>query len=188
MGLMPVPNDRLATVVTTLEMRERPRPRPLPSSPLRLVRWRDPAPDKYRALFRRVGARWLWYSRLTLDDAKLAAIITHPEQTVLAAVDPHGVEVGMVELYHQKLGECAIDYFALVPELTGQGHGRWMMAHALALAWRPGVARVWLNTCTLDHPRALGFYQAQGFVAVARTIDTFTDPRPSAAARLHAGL
>ena len=55
MGLIPVANDQIATVVTSLEMRARPRPRPLPDSPLRLVRWKAPALDKYRALFRRVG-------------------------------------------------------------------------------------------------------------------------------------
>jgi hypothetical protein len=36
---------------------------------------------------------------------------------------------------------------------------------------------VWLHTCTLDHPSALGFYRAQGFTPVGRTIETFADPR-----------
>lgn len=175
MGLTPVPSDRLATVVTTLEMRERPRPRPLPSSTLRLVRWRTPAADRYRALFRRVGERWLWYSRLTLDDAALAARLAVAE--VYAVADPAGVELGMLELDFSAPEMTQITYFGLVPELTGQGHGRWLMGHALALAWRPGTARVQLNTCTLDHPSALPFYRAQGFVAVGRTIETFPDPR-----------
>jgi GNAT superfamily N-acetyltransferase len=61
--------------------------------------------------------------------------------------------------------------------LTGQGHGRWLMAQALALAWRPETVRVSLNTCTLDHPSALNFYRAQGFAPVKRTIETFPDPR-----------
>jgi hypothetical protein len=51
------------------------------------------------------------------------------------------------------------------------------MAEAMARAWRPGVMRVGVNTCTLDHPSALNFYRAQGFDAVARTIETFADPR-----------
>jgi hypothetical protein len=34
-----------------------------------------------------------------------------------------------------------------------------------------------VRTCTLDHPSALNFYRAQGFVATARTIETFADPR-----------
>ena len=91
----------------------------------------------------------------------------------------NGIEIGMVELDFRREGACEIGYFALVPELAGQGHGRWLMAQALAIGWRPGVAKVWLHTCTLDHPSALGFYRAQGFVAVKRTIETFPDPRAS---------
>jgi GNAT superfamily N-acetyltransferase len=177
MGLTPVPPDRLATVVTTLEMRARPPLRPIPPAPLRLVRWPAPRPDAYRTLFRRVGARWLWFSRLAMDEAQLAAVLGRPTTEVFAAVDPAGVEVGLLELDLAEPGACAIAYFALVPELAGQRLGRWLMAEALARAWRPGVTRVWLNTCTLDHPSALGFYRAQGFVAVRRTVETFADPR-----------
>ncbi|WP_174292481.1 GNAT family N-acetyltransferase [Sphingomonas bacterium] len=179
MALIAVAPGELATIVTTLEMTARPPLRPMPSSPLRLVRWNQPEPAKYRTLFARVGARWLWYSRLALDDDALAAIVQDPAIAVHAVLDRAGIEVGMVELDHRTAGACAIAYFALVPELAGQRHGRWLMAETLARAWRPGVARVWLNTCTLDHPSALGFYRAQGFTATARTIETFADPRAS---------
>jgi GNAT superfamily N-acetyltransferase len=176
-ALTAVPGDHLATVVTTLEMRTRPPLRPMPPSPLRLERWRTPDPDRYRVLFRRVGEPWLWYSRLLMDDAALIAA-THREITqVHAVVDARGIEVGLLELTHPEPDWCAIDYFALVPELVGQGLGRWLMAMALQFAWRPGVAWVRLNTCTLDHPRALGFYRSQGFVPTARALETFPDPR-----------
>lgn len=177
MGLIPVAPDEVATVVTTLEMRGRPPLRPAPPSPLRLARWREPEPAKYRALFRRVGEPWLWYSRLAMPDEALAAAIRRPETQVHAVVDRGGVEVGLLELTHPEPDRCSLDYFGLVPELTGQGHGRWLMALAMGLAWRPGVRSVRVNTCTLDHPGALGFYRAQGFTPVARTLETFPDPR-----------
>jgi GNAT superfamily N-acetyltransferase len=177
MGLTPVPAGELATVVTTLEMRARPPLRPPPASPLRLAAWPHPDPGKYRALFRRVGTRWLWFSRLVMDEAQLRATIGDPAVEVFAAVDPAGIEVGMLELDRRRAGEVEIGYFALVPELAGRGHGRWLMAEALTRAWRPGVARVWLHTCTLDHPSALNFYRVQGFVPIARTVETFPDPR-----------
>ena len=177
MALTPVPPGQLATVVTTLEMRERPRPRPLPRSRLRLVRWPEPPPARYRALFERVGAPWLWYSRLLLDDAALVAATHRAETQVHAAVDPGGIEVGLLELSQPTPALCTLDYLGLVPELVAQGHGGWLMALAMQLAWRPGVELVRVNTCTLDHPRALGFYRAQGFAAVARTVETFPDPR-----------
>jgi GNAT superfamily N-acetyltransferase len=177
MGLIPVPDGEVATIVTSLEMRRRPPLRPLPSSPLRLIRWERPAPDKYRALFRRVGARWLWFSRLAMTDEALTAIVHDPAVHVLAVLDRAGVEVGMLELDFRQAGACELSYVALVPELAGKGLGRWLMAEALMRAWVPGVERVWVHTCTLDHPHALGFYRAQGFVATARTVETFPDPR-----------
>ena len=177
MGLTPVPDDHVATVVTALEMRTKPLNRPLPQSRLRLAHWRAPSPAAYRALFARVGAPWLWFSRLALSDAQLSTIIARTDASIHAVVDPAGIEVGMLELERAAPDTCRIAYFGLIPDLAGQGHGRWLMAHALALGWGRGVTRMVVNTCTLDHPRALGFYRAQGFVAVARTLETFLDPR-----------
>lgn len=177
MALTPVPADEIATIVTTLEMTKRPAARPLPESPLRLVGWTAPDPAKYRALFRRVGAPWLWFSRLVMDDATLTRIIHDPAVAVFAVLDRRGIEVGLLELDFRNAGACELAYVGLIPELTGQGQGRWLMAHALMRAWANGVARVWVHTCTLDHPSALGFYRASGFTPVSRTIETFIDPR-----------
>lgn len=177
MGLIPVPPGHLAAIATSLEMRERPRPRPLPESPLRLARWTNPAPEKYRILFKRVGAPFLWYSRLFLDDATLAAIIHDPAVENYAVVDRAGIEVGLLELDFRVAGECEIAFLGLITELTGKGHGRWLMAEALMRAWRPGITRVWLHTCTLDHPSALRFYTAQGFIPFKQEIEVFADPR-----------
>jgi ribosomal protein S18 acetylase RimI-like enzyme len=167
----------VATIVTTLEMTTRPLPRPMPDAPLRLVRWERPAPERYRALFRRVGEPWLWFSRLAMEESALVAIIHDPAVQVFAAVDRRGIEVGMLELDFSDPKSCEISYFGLVPELAGKGLGRWLMAEALARGWTGEVERVWLHTCTLDHPSALGFYRRQGFTAVKRTIETFPDPR-----------
>lgn len=177
MALIPVDPAEIATIVTTLEMRERPRPRPMPPSPLSLSAWKMPDLAKYRTLFRRVGAPWLWFSRLVMDDATLAAIVHDPAVAVFAVVDRAGIEVGMLELDHRQPGACEISYFGLIPELAGQGHGGWLIAQALMRAWTTQVDRVWVHTCTLDHPAALNFYRKQGFQAVSRAIETFPDPR-----------
>jgi GNAT superfamily N-acetyltransferase len=175
--LTPVASGELAAIVTSLEMRARPKPRPLPASPLRLARWKEPGLEAYRALFRRVGAPWLWFSRLLLDDDALAAIVRDPAVEVSAVVDRAGIEIGLLELDFRTAGECEIAFFGLVPELAGQGHGRWLMAQALAMGWRGDIKRMWVHTCTLDHPSALNFYRAQGFAPFARAVETFADPR-----------
>jgi GNAT superfamily N-acetyltransferase len=175
--LTPVAAGELAAVVTSLEMRERPKPRPLPPSPLRLVRWKEPGTGAYRTLFNRVGAPWLWFSRLLLDDDALEAIIRDPAVEVSAVIDRNGIEIGLLELDFRVPGECEIAFFGLVPELAGKGHGGWLMTQALAGGWRRDVTRMWVHTCTLDHPGALGFYRRHGFVPFARAVETFADPR-----------
>ncbi|QJU56557.1 GNAT family N-acetyltransferase [Sphingomonas sp. AP4-R1] len=177
MSLTPVAEGELAAIVTSLEMRDRPKPKPLPAAPLRLVRWASPTTAAYRTLFTRVGAPWLWFSRLMLAEEALAAIIGDPAVEIYAVVDRAGIEVGMLELDFRVAGECEIGFFGLITELSGKGLGRWLMAETLARAWLPGITRVWVHTCTLDHPSALNFYRAQGFVPFARAVEVFADPR-----------
>ena len=173
MSLTPVPDGHLAAVVTYLEMLAPPPAGPLPESPLALVPHPDPSPEQYRALFRKVGGRWLWFSRLAMDDAELATTIGD----LHAVVDAAGAEVGMIELDFRVAGECELAFVGLVPELAGQGHGPWLLVEALRLAWRDGINRVNVHTCTLDHPAALGAYSRAGFTAIRRGLETFPDPR-----------
>lgn len=177
MALIPVEPGMVATIVTHLEMLDRPRPAPIPAAPLRLVRWKTPDPDAYRTLFRRVGEPWLWFSRLVMPDATLRAIIHHPDVEVYAVTDPRGAEVGLLELDFRSAPDCELSFFGLAPGLTGKGFGQWLMAQAKSLAWRKGVDRFWVHTCTLDSPAALGFYIKAGFVPYAREVETFADPR-----------
>jgi GNAT superfamily N-acetyltransferase len=166
----------LAAVVTYLEMREPPRSE-VPTSPLSLERIEQPEPDRYRSLFHLVGAPWLWFSRLVMPDDKLAAIIKHLEVELYAVVDEAGRDAGMLELDFREPGQCELAFIGLVPGLAGQGHGKWLLAEAVNHAWREGVKRVHVHTCTLDHPAALSAYRRAGFTPCKRAIERFPDPR-----------
>ena len=175
MSLVAVPDGQLAAVVTYLEICARPAV-DIPPSPLRLERI-SASPAAYRELFRRVGAPWLWFSRLILSDADLAAILSSPAVELFEVRDGEAV-VGMLELDGCEEGACELSFVGLVPELSGQGHGRWLLAEAVVRAWaHPGVTRVHVHTCSLDHPAALAAYRRAGFSAVTRKIETFIDPR-----------
>lgn len=179
-GFHDVPAGHLAAVVTALEMRDDPRlaaPAPRPDVALEPLDISSLAP--YRALFRHVGTPWLWTSRLAWTDEALAATIQHPDVHVYQAVNaPEGAAIGLLELDFRQPGQCEIAFFGLAVESTGRGLGGWLMGHGLALAWaRAGVERVWLHTCTLDSPWALGFYMRQGFKPFARFVEILPDPR-----------
>ena len=177
MPLTPVPPHMIATVVTSLDMRERPKPRMIPAARFRLARWKTPTPNKYRALFRRIGEPWMWFSRLVMPEAELTGIIHDPAVEIYAVEDMRGIEIGLLELDFRTAGEAEIGFFGFVTELTGKGHGSWLMAQALSIGWRKDVERMWVHTCTLDHPGALGFYRRHGFIPFGRAVETFADPR-----------
>jgi GNAT superfamily N-acetyltransferase len=171
-----LPADQLAAVVTYLEMREAPSSAVPPSSlslrPLRAI-----VPEDYRALFRMVGSPWLWFSRLVMADAELEAIVRHPDVELFQVVHEDGRAVGMLELDFREAGACELAFVGLIPELSGKGHGRWLLAEAVQRAWREGVTRVHVHTCSLDHPAALAAYQRAGFVPSRRAVERFPDPR-----------
>ena len=171
-----VADGELAAVVTYLEIRDRPHVT-VAESTLSLRRVDVPQPEHYRELFRLVGAPWLWFSRLIMDDAHLASIIQHPRVELYAVLDENGHEAGMLELDFREPGECELAFIGFIPRLSGLGHGRWLLAEALERGWRDDVQRVHVHTCSLDHPAALGAYRRAGFVPYKRAIERFPDPR-----------
>jgi GNAT superfamily N-acetyltransferase len=176
MTYSPLPDGELAAVVTFLDMRKPPTWQ-VPVSRLSLRRIANPVADHYRQLFRRVGQTWLWFSRLELSDEALLAIITDEHVELYAVVDEIGAEIGMLELDFREENRCELAFLGLVPELAGLGHGRWLLGESLRLAWREGIRRIHVHTCTLDHPAALPSYINAGFVARRRAIEHFPDPR-----------
>ena len=177
-GFHPVPDGHLATVVTHLEMRAPPERRPIPETPLTLGPWPDPDPDAYRALFRAVGADWLWQSRLAIDDAALTAILHDPGTAILRPLRD-GTPVGLLELDFRAPRSCELAFFGLVPGAVGSGAGRWLMDRALTIAWDRPIDRLWVHTCTLDHPAALPFYRRTGFAVTRQEVEILPDPRLS---------
>lgn len=175
-GYSDVPAGKIAAVVTHLEMTE---PPALPSDPQgdwTLRRVETPALDWYRELYRRVGEDWLWFSRMQMRDAELAAIIQAPLVEVYALVHESRDE-GLLELDFRDAGQCEIVYFGVTANLIGSGAGRWLMNRTLELAWSRPITRVWVHTCTFDHPSALAFYQRAGFRPFRRQVEISDDPR-----------
>lgn len=180
---IPVPPGCIAAVVTYLQMVAPPdRSESSPPDGIEFVRVHEPDTEWYRRLYRSVGEDWLWFSRLLLRDSELSAVIRDPLVEVWVA-RRDGAEIGLVELDWRIGGECELVFFGLVADEVGRGLGRWMLRAAIRQAWRPGVRRFWLHTCTLDHPAAVPFYCSEGFVPYRREVEIDPDPRLAGAVR-----
>ena len=176
-GYYDLPAGKVAAVVTYLEMTSPPIPSAPPSAMGLAVR-RVERPDLawYRDLYRRVGTDWLWFSRLVMPDAEVQATIADPLVEVYAlTVD--GRDEGLVELDRRQPPDIELAYFGLTPDMVGRGAGRWLIGQAIERAWAYRPRRFWVHTCSLDHPRALAFYQRAGFRAYRRAVEVADDPR-----------
>jgi GNAT superfamily N-acetyltransferase len=181
-GYTPLPKGKIASIVTSLEMRRPfPEERRAPEAVALLRRVPEPGLDWYRALYRSIGEDWLWFSRLQMTDAELERTLRDPAVEVYAITGPNGDELGLVELDFREAGQCELAFFGLVPSSVGHGLGRTAMAEALHLVAASGVERLWVHTCTLDHPGALAFYLKSGFAPFARSIEVADDPRVTGA-------
>jgi GNAT superfamily N-acetyltransferase len=167
----------IGAVITHLEMHALPRLSPDPAdTPCELRHVPEPDLDWYRSLYRTVGENWLWFSRLTLDDTALAKLI-HDPAILVHALHHNGREAGMLELDARRFPDVEISFLGVVEDLIGKGAGRFLLNRALEISWARSPRRVTVHTCTLDHPRALGFYLRSGFMPYARSVEVADDPR-----------
>lgn len=118
----------------------------------------------YRHCYRTTGADWHWRDRWDWTDAEIEAHLARPEILVLVARRA-GQIAGWYELRQVPEDRSVeIGYFGLLPDAIGVGLGKHLLTCAIRDAWALRATRVWVHTCTLDHPAALPNYLARGFV------------------------
>ena len=161
----------LSYTVTFLEMTECPSyPWPnLPAThPATLLHAETPPSWYFLTLYDAVGRDYAWEDMHSEDPEELQAWLDHPD-VALYTLMMKGWPQGFFLLDGRGEGVTDLGYFGLVPEAVGQGLGTYLLRTAILTAWgREELRRLTVNTCTLDHPRALRNYQANGFTPVRR--------------------
>lgn len=176
-GYHPLPPGHLANVVTCLEMFAKPDLRPAHATEgLSLARLEARDTERFRRLFRAIGRDIMWFSRLIIAEEALAAIIGHPQVHCHALVR-NGEDIGLLELDFRVDGQCELSFFGVVPGAVGSGVGRYLMNEALTRGWAQPITRMWVHTCSFDHPNALAFYQRSGFRPYQVMVEVHPDPR-----------
>jgi len=172
------PAGTLEVTITYLEMHRRPGSglRPSLHEPIAILQARQPTLSFYRYLYCHVGEPWLWYERRAMDNETLRAIIHDPAVSIHVLYFD-GVPAGYVELDSRVDHEIELAYFGLLPEFIGRGLGPWLLNWALDTAWNREPSRIWVNTCNLDHPKALLCYQRAGFEPYRQEFTRIRDPR-----------
>ena len=136
----------------------------LPATPVDIRRADPCAPALYRRMYLGVGAAYRWTDRAAWTDEDIEQYLASPGLEIwIARVSDD--EAGFFELRPTDGGRAVeIAYFGLLPAFIGHGLGGFLLTSAARRAWELGPSRVWLHTCSFDHPAALSNYQARGFV------------------------
>jgi len=157
-----------------LHMTDRPSSSPRPDdAQLRVEQATRPNPALNRFFYFGVGSDWLWRTRRPWTWQQWQDKITSPGYQTWIGTS-FGSPAGYFELNTDDAANVEIPYFGLLPSFIGAGLGPLFIGRCLDAAWSdPRTERVWLNTCTFDHPRALQNYLNAGF-EIHRTVDEIT--------------
>ena len=151
-----------------------------------------PSPELSQFLFTAVGNHWQWFSRLSWDYQQWLSYLSN-ESVRTWVLYQSGTPAGFIELnLHPPVDECGqhltlpsadtaasveLKFFGLLPAFTGRGLGPKLAQAAIALAQQwlatnitggsnntDSNNKIWVHTCSADHPAALATYQKAGFV------------------------
>jgi len=120
-----------------------------------------PQAELNRFLYGFVGGAWAWTDKLGWSEAQWRAWAEDPCLRTWIALC-RGSLAGYFELQKQPGDDVEIAYFGLTPAFIGGGFGGELLTQAIRRAWAWDARRVWVHTCSLDHPAALANYRARG--------------------------
>lgn len=123
-----------------------------------------------RFLYSMVGEQWNWTDKLKWKDDEWREYVE--DENLLTYVAYYsGTPAGYFELKKEEEGNVKIEYFGLSPHFIGKGIGSHLLSCAIAEAWALGAKRIWVHTCSQDHPSALNNYKARGMKVYDTKVD-----------------
>ena len=112
--------------------------------------------------YKQVGKKHRWIDRLSWSDGKWMNYISNKNLETYIISESEELAGFFELLYNPELKETEISYFGLLEEYIGKGIGGYALSVAIKKSFEKNIRRVWLHTCTLDHPNALKNYIARG--------------------------
>jgi GNAT superfamily N-acetyltransferase len=154
--------------VTFLEMHQSKEfPSPAPGTSFELLS-KPVDVNEYRKYYYGVGEKYFWLDRMVMPDEELYQKINASNVDIFI-FNTDNEPAGYIEFAREEKF-VEIVYFGLMPAFIGKGLGKNFLQWVIAKAWSYQPQWIQLNTCTLDHPNALGTYKKAGFTEVKKEI------------------
>jgi len=115
--------------------------------------------DLNKFFYKQIGKRHQWVDRLIWQDKDWLKYISNENlRTYIFKIEND--LVGYFELIFNN-DDCEIAYFGILEEFIGKGFGGFLLSEALKIGFKK-ANRIWVHTCSLDHPNAIENYKSRG--------------------------
>ena len=125
---------------------------------LKLVDSKDFQLNKF--LYKQIGKKYYWTDRLIWQDKDWIKYLSNKKINTYVLKEKDDL-VGYFEVILDR-EECEIAYFGILEEYFGQGLGGYLLSEAIKICFKNNAKRVWVHTCSLDHPNAIKNYKSRG--------------------------
>ena len=155
-------------------------PKSVVQSDLKILNVKKPDPAFARWFYRSVGKKWYWVDRYYWSLGEWEEWI-YGSNISMWTMELLGNFIGFYMLHPQSEANIEVAYFGLLPGYIGGGFGGHLLTNALNEAFSMDATRVWIHTCSLDHPYALRNYKARGMKVykVERDVQPIPDCWPT---------
>lgn len=142
---------------------------------VRVEKMDPPFPEFNKFLHATVGYDYQWGGRTEWGQKEWYDYVNRDELETWVMYH-NGNPAGYFELVKHANGDIQIDCFGLLPHFIGKGFGGFLLTKTIQRAWELAEGKVFLHTCSNDHPHALNNYQARGFKIVRKNEGSPTPP------------
>ena len=112
--------------------------------------------------YKNVGKKHQWVDRLIWTETQWIDYVSSKNVKTYIFKNKENL-AGFFELIlHIEKKEIEISYFGLLEEFQNKKLGSYLLSEAIKKSFLSDINRVWLHTCSLDHPNALNNYIARG--------------------------
>jgi len=122
-------------------------------------------PDNFQLnkfFYKNVGKKHQWVDRLIWTETQWIDYVSSKNVKTYIFKNKENL-AGFFELIlHIEKKEIEISYFGLLEEFQNKKLGSYLLSEAIKKSFLNDINRVWLHTCSLDHPNALNNYIARG--------------------------
>ena len=125
---------------------------------LNLIENKDFQLNKF--LYKQIGKKYYWTDRLIWQDKDWIKYLSNKKINTYVLKEKDDL-VGYFEVILDR-EECEIAYFGILEEYFGQGLGGYLLSEAIKICFKNNAKRVWVHTCSLDHPNAIKNYKSRG--------------------------